>query len=76
VIGLAPFDQHIDIGELLGARNCDDSLMGVGLGGAIELLASQEPDLDSAGAARVDKALHALIVALTRNSDIIHAAGA
>jgi hypothetical protein len=54
VIGLAPFDQHVDIGVLFGARNCDDSLMGVGLGGAIELFASQEPDLDSAGAARVD----------------------
>ena len=50
--------------------------MGVGVGGAVELLARQEAHLHAAGAAVVNQALHPLIVPLARNADVFKAARA
>ena len=76
VLAVALFEQRVHVGVLLAAGDGDDALMGVGVGGAIELLARQEADLHSAGAAVVNQALHPLIMPLARDADVLEAARA
>src|ERR1019366_122105 len=64
VLGVPLFQQGVHVGVLLAAGDGDDALVGVGIGGAVELLAGQEADLHAAGPAVVDEALHPLVMPL------------
>ena len=76
VLVVALFQQSVHVGVLLAAGDGNDALVGVGIGGAIELLARQEANLHSASTAVVDEALHPLIMPLTGDANILEAARA
>ena len=54
MLAVSLLQQRIHVGVLLAAGDRDDTLMSVGIGGAIELLARQKTHLHSAGTAIVD----------------------
>ena len=74
MLAVALLEQRVHVGILLAAGDGDDALVCVGVGGAVELLARQEADLHSAGAAVVNQALHSLIMALARDAHVLKAA--
>ena len=76
VLAVALLQQRVHVGILLAAGDGDDALVGVGVGGAVKLLARQEADLHAAGAAVVDQALHPLVMALAGDAHVIKAARA
>src|SRR5450759_2579790 len=76
VLTMALLEQGVHVRILLAAGDRNDALMGVGVSGAIELLARQEAHLHTAGATVVNKALHPLVMPLARDADVFEAARA
>src|ERR1019366_7469659 len=76
VLTMALFEQGVHVRVLFAAGDRNDALMGVGVSGAIELLARQEAHLHTTGATVVNKALHPLVMPLARDADVFKAARA
>jgi two-component system LytT family response regulator/two-component system response regulator LytT len=76
VRSLVMFEQHIDIGVLLGAGDRNYSLVSVSLGCAVKLLSRKEAELNSTGATGFDNSLNSLVMTFARYTHIVEAARA
>ena len=76
VRSLVMFEQHIDIGVLLGAGDRNYSLVSVSLGCTVKLLSRKKSELNSTGATGFDNSLNSLVMTFARYTHIVEAARA
>src|SRR5512142_765915 len=76
VFAMPLLQQRVYIRILLPGGDGYDALMSVGVSGAVQFFAWQKAYLDAAGPAVLDQPLHALIVPLARNPDVVETAPA
>lgn len=76
VFAVTLFQERVDVRVLLAAGNRNDALVGIGVGGTIQLLARQKADLHSAGTAVLDQTLHTLIVPFACDANVLKTARA